>query len=598
MGKALAIAGIGLAAVVAAAGVIVGFGGKRREGMIHRRAFPAEVKGFDPVTAGDLYSGTAVLQIFEPLYEWHYLKRYELTPLTATALPETSEDGRTLTIRLRPGIRFHDDPCFPGDAGRELVAGDYIYSWKRVADPRSESPLWAFFQGAIEGLDAFREAAQAAESVDYDQPVAGLTAPDPHTLVIQLTKPSRLFPMFLAMPFTSAVPREAVERYGDGFLNHPVGTGAFRLDEWKRDSRFVLRRHAHYRDVRYPSEGQPPDRTYSGDEARGLLRLAGQRAPFCDWIEVSILTEDQPRWLEFVNGNLDVSAIPKDAFGQAIAGGRVSPDFAARGITLESTPDLDLVYMCFNMSDPVVGGEKNKLLRRAVARAIDETKLRELFYNDRGVLAQSMIPPGLFGYDPDYRSPSQYDPARAKALLAEAGYPDGAGLSELVYDMTGSDTTTRNMGEFLKGSLAQVGIKLRLVSNTWPAFDEKTNKGQLQMFGAGWGADYPDPENFLQLLYGPNSAPNGQNAARFQDPEYDRLYEQVRALPNGPERLAAVRRMVDIAAEQQPLVYEVHRDAWVLSHPWCPNYKYPQVGGGYWKYIHVDMADRARRLGP
>ncbi len=576
-------------------------GATKQEGplKVHRRAFTAKVKGFDPCKGGDLYSGTAIVQICEPLFEFDYLARpMELKPLTAEALPETSPDGLTLTIKLKKGILFHDDPCFTKTEGkgRELVAQDYIYSWKRIADPKNQSPLWAFFQGAIAGIDDWREMAEDNEEADYTAPVSGLQTPDPHTLVITLAKPNPQFKMILAMAFTVAVPYEAVQHYKHDFMNHAVGTGAYRLTEWVRDNRFTLERNPNYHAMHYPTTGEAKNSRYIGDEAKGLLKHAGMRAPYCDRVEVSIIVEAQPRWLEFVSGKADVSSIPKDAFGQAIAQGAVSPELLAKGITLEQTPDLDLVYISFNMSDDVLGGEKGKLVRQAISCAVNVEDVRKIFYNDRGMFAQSPIPPGLFGYDPDYKNPNHYDLDRAKKLMAEAGFPDGKGLPEITYSTTNS-TTSRQMAEHLQADLGAIGIKVKVDANTWPKFNDKVNKGQAQFWGIAWGADYPDPENFLFILYGPNAAPAGQNGARFQNPEFDELYEKMRLLPDGDERYTMLRRMVEIVAEHQPWIFEVHREAWVLSHPWCDNYKYPLVTGGYYKYVHVDMAKRKEKIG-
>lgn len=565
---------------------------------VHRRVVTAKIRGFDPARAGDAFSGEAAYQICEPLYEFHYLKRnpFELLPLTAAGPPEMGADGRTWTIRIRPGIRFHDDPCFPGGTGRELVAGDFLYAWKRVADPATESSMFAFLQGLIEGIDEWREAALAAEQADYDRPVPGLRAPDADTLEIRLTRPHPRFPHLLALPFMAAVPREAVERYGKGFDDHPVGTGAYRLAEWVRDSRYVLERHPGYRDVRYPAEGEPPHGAFPGDAALGRLADAGVRVPICERIEVSIIEEESPRWLEFLSGALDCVEIPRDAWGQALSGGAPSAEIAARGIRLEHTALLDLTYHCFNLDDPLFG--PNRKLREAIACAVDCDLQRRILLNGQGVVAESLVPPGLAGYDDAWRNPRQrFDLERARALLAEAGYPGGEGLPEIPYEVQTAATSQRQRAELLKEMLARIGVRIRLEINTWPSFTKKVEEGRARFFGIGWGADYPDAENFLQLLYGPNIPPAGSNVARFRDAEYDRLYEEIVRLTDSPERTARIRRMIAIACENGPWVLGHHRDAWWLVHPWCHNYKYPVVGGGYWKYVRVDAAERAARLG-
>ncbi|MCI0343120.1 MAG: ABC transporter substrate-binding protein [Planctomycetales bacterium] len=560
--------------------------------IVRRQAFVAQVKGFDPALAGDLYSGTAAFQIYEPLYEFHYLERpFREIPLTAEAMPEISQDRLTYRIRLKKGIRFHDDSCFPGGTGRELTVHDYIYAWKRVADPRVQSELWAFFQGKIVGLDALHDRASTSGNFDYDAPVEGLQAPDPHTLVVKLTRPSVDFVYLLVMPFTAAVPREAVEHYKDDFINHGVGTGAYRLVEWVPNSRIVYEKNPDYHDVRYPETGAP------GDRESGLLADAGKRVPFSDRVEITIITEDQPRWLQFERGALDIAGVPKDAHGKAIVNEQPAPYLREKGVQIEIVPELDVTYICFNMVDPVIG--KNRLLRRAIAHAADLEKTREIFFNGRGLYAQSPIPPGLFGYDPNYRNPHQeYNLDKARKHLADAGYPGGEGLPEIVYDSSGTDTTSRQMAEHFQENMSKIGIKIRIEANTWPAFSEKINKRQCQAWGIAWGADYPDPENFLQLFYGPSSSPNGQNGSNYQNPEYDKLYEEIRVLPDGPDRLRKIHRMRDIIAEDNVWVYELHRVTYILKNPWIRNYKYPPfLGGAFYKYTKADMAERKKWIG-
>lgn len=549
---------------------------------VHRRAFEQEVKTFDPANAGDAFAGEASLQVHEPLFEFDPFLRAPLTlrPLTAASMPAVSADGRVYTITVKPGVRFHDDACFAGGGGRELRAADFVYAWKRLADPATRTGLWGMFAGKIVGLDEWRERA-LAEGADYDADVTGLRAVGPLELRIELTRADPRFRLLLAMPCTAAVPREAVAHYGDAFGEHPVGTGAYRLVEWIRGSRFVLERHPRYHEVRFPADG-------SAD--------AGRRLPLCDRVEVSVLPEAQPRWLQFQAGRIDFIQIPKDVWTGAVRDGGVAPELAARGITLTRTPLLDVSYTVFSMTDPILG--VNKLLRRAIACAVDRETEHRLLLNGRGVPAESPIPPGLFGHDGAYRHPNQrHDLERARRLLAEAGYPKGAGLPPLRFEMHGTASEVRAGAELFQHALAGIGIRVQIEANTWPAFMQKVEDRRAQIFGIGWGADYPDPENFLQLLYGPNAAPNGANAACWQHDEYDRLYEAVAVMDDTPERSNKIRRMIDIFAEEQPWILGFHRDAWVLHQPWCHNYKYPVIGGGYFKYVRVDPVERARRLG-
>ncbi len=558
---------------------------------VHRRMFEAAFAGFDPAKTGDGWSASAALQVYEPPYAYHYLKRpLELVPLTAAGMPEVSADGLTHTVRLKAGLWFHDDPCFPGGVGREVTAEDYLHSWRRVADPAVQSELWAMAQGLVVGLDAWREAAQAAGRADYARPVEGLSAPDSRTMVFRLTQPTPKFRHLLAMPFAAAVPREAVERYGDDFQNRALGTGAFRLAEWVPNSRFLLERNPRYHEVLYPSEGEP------GDAEAGLLADAGRPLPLSDRVEVDIVVEDQPRWLRFLEGAGDLLQLRKDSFESAARGGTLTPDLVARGVRAHVVALPDVHYIGLNMRDPLLGG--NGKLRRAIACAVDTVKHRQILQNNRGLLPQSPIPPGFFGHDPHWANPWQrYDPDLARKLLAEAGYPEGQGLPELVFETASPSAGQRQGAELLQEMLRRVGIRMRIEVNTWPLFTEKINQNRAQIFSVGWGADYPDPENFLQLLYGPNAAPAGQNGTAFRNEEFDRLYEEILRLQDGPERYRRIRRMVEIACEANVWVFLLHTEDWIVTQPWLRNFKRPLVGEGFWKYLRPDPDARARVVG-
>jgi ABC-type transport system substrate-binding protein len=433
---------------------------------VHRRILNGKVKGFDPAQVGDAFSGEMALQFYEPLYEFHYLKRnpFALVPLTAAAMPTVSPDGLTVTIPIRPGVTFHDDPCFPGGRGRELQAADFIYSWKRVADPEVGKSLWGFLQGQIAGLDAWREAVETDEEGARQRPVAGLQAPDDHTLVITLTKPNPRLPMLLAMPWSAAVPREAVAYYGkDGFLARAVGTGAYRLEEFVRDSSITRRALSRRRRA----------------GARGVRR---RRRPGAAGRRRQARPAVRPRRGEHRGGgSAALTSIPKDAFGQAVASGKLTEELKAKGVWLERAPLLDLTYTCFNMRHPILG--TNRKLRQAMAAAIDRKHSRELFQNGRGILAQSPLPPGLFGYDDTWVNPHQtHDVERAKRLLAEAGFPEGKGLPVFTFDLQSTSSTARQGAELFQSQLAAVGIRLKVEGNTWPSFLKKVEEGRTEIW--------------------------------------------------------------------------------------------------------------------
>lgn len=551
-------------------------------------AMVANVKGLDPIQANDLYSATAVAQMYEGLLEYHYLKRpTQVVPALADGMPTISDDGLTYTFKIKKGVRFQDDPCFPGGKGREVTAQDFVYSWKRLADPRLTSEGFWVFDGKIKGLNEWVQAVKM-EKAGYDTPIEGLQTPDSNTLVVKLIKPYFQLQYVLTMAFTTVVPKEAVEKYGGEFLNHPVGTGPYKLEKWVRNSAITLVKNPTWRGEMYPSEGEP------GDAEKGLLADAGKPLPFADKIVLNELIEDQPRWQNFRKGNLDYVEITPDNFAAAVQNKQVAPDLAAKGMALDITPNFDVLYIGINMRDPILG--KNKLLRQAMAMAQDLPGWSEKFYNGRAMIAQSPIPPGVAGYDPNYKNPYQLSNVeRAKELLAKAGYPEGKGLPEFTYE-TQSDSKRRQQGEFFAQNMAAIGIKVKISASNWPQFQEKIKSGKAQMWAIAWGADYPDAQNFMQLFYGKNVSP-GPNDSYFQNAEFDRLYEQSLTMAPGPERDAVYAKLRDIVVEEQPWLLSGHRMRYSLLHGWLRNYKWNDVQNDNLKYLRVDASKRAELKG-
>ncbi|MGD2174387.1 MAG: ABC transporter substrate-binding protein [Candidatus Brocadiaceae bacterium] len=557
--------------------------------------------GLDPVQTGDTLSAGVAAQIYEALYEYHFLKRpYELKPALAAEMPRVSEDRLTYTIPIKKGVYFQDDPCFTatGGKGREVTAGDFVYSIKRLADAGNKPRGWWLLQGKILGLDEFHEESverkQKNEGMDYSRPVEGLKAADRYTLRIRLTEPYPQLKYALAMTYTAATPREAVEFYGPEFHNHPVGTGPFRLKEWSKRWRLILERNPTYREDFYPTAGDPEDRR------AGLLEDAGKRIPFVDGIYYTIMYEAQPAWLYFKQGYRDISGISKDFFEEAITPQKeLTGEFRQRGITLTKMVESDVFYVGFSMEDEVVG--TNRKLRQAMSLAYDTEWRIEHFHNGRALSAQSPIAPGIFGYDPDYRNPyKQYDLEKARRLLAEAGYPEGKDENGkplvITYDIGSSGPAALQRAQAFMADMKQIGIRVEIRTNTWAEFLRKIREARTQVFSLGWILDYPDPENFLQLLYGPNRAP-GPNSTLYDNPEYNRLFEEMKAMQNTPERYRIIRRMVDIVVEDAVWIPSVHSVSYVLKHRWVENVKPHGITGGYTKYRDIDaeLRDRLRR---
>jgi ABC-type transport system substrate-binding protein len=543
----------------------------------------AKIKGLDPIYCDDTYSGMEVTRAYETLFQYHYLKRpYQIIPLLAEAMPEISKDRKTYTIHLKKGVLFQDDASFKatGGKGREMTAEDVIYSYKRLADAKLVSTGWWTLDGKIVGLNDWRDTQNKNQKTDYSAPVEGLKALGPYTLQIKLIKPSAQFLFNLAQPFTSVVPHEAVDMYGAQLINHAVGTGPFHLREYNPNAKIVWERNPTYRRELYPSEGMP------GDKEKGLLDDAGKPLPLVDRVVDEIFEESQPLWLNFMAGKLEFSGIPKDNYLQAFdAKKNLRPELVQKGIQVIHEPQMEVTHLSFNMADPVVG--KNKYLRQAMSLVYDEAAYIETFYNGRAIPAQGPIPPNLAGYDPDFKNPyREVNLQKAKELLAKAGYPNGEGLDPLEY-VSVSDSTSRQSNEFEQQEFAQLGIKLKINTASWPEFTAavKNKKGQLWSFS--WLADYPDAENFLALFYGPNSSP-GANDANYSNPEYDRLYEQALNLTDSPERTALYKKMVKIVVEDCPWIFGVHRITYYLYHPWLKNFAYNDLDLGKVKYFRVD----------
>lgn len=547
----------------------------------------ANIKGLDPARANDQYSSTGIQNIYEGLLQYHYLKRpYVLQPALAESMPTVTPDGLTYTFKIKKGVKFQDNPCFPEGKGRELTAEDFVYSFKRLADPNLASDGFWIFDGKIKGLNEWA-ANVKAKKADYSTAIDGLQAADKYTLVLKLTQPYYQLEYVLAMPFAVAVPKEAVDKYGAEFLNNPVGTGPYMLEkasDWVRGSKLTLKKNPNWRGETFPSEGE------ATDQANGLLADAGKPIPFAEKLVIHELPEDQPRWQNFMKGNLDFVVIPKDNFDTAMKDGKVAPDLAKKGMRIDISPAMEVTYFGFNMKDPLLG--KNRDLRRAISLAVDTPTMIQRFQNGRALAAQGPIAPGLEAYDADFKNPwVQFNVAKAKEMLAKAGFPEGKGLPEFTYDAL-ADSNTRQQAEFLVQSWAAIGLKVKISVNTWPQFQERIKSGQAQIFGIAWGYDYPDSQNVLQLFYSKNMSP-GPNDTSYSNPEFDKLYEQSLTMAPGKERTEIYKKMRDLVVDDGPWAYSMHRLYYRMVHGWVNNFKWHEMDNGDFKYYRIDPKKRA-----
>jgi oligopeptide transport system substrate-binding protein len=544
------------------------------------------IRGFDPVTASDTTSIAAICKVYEGLYEYEYLVRpYKIKPMLADGLPMISADRRTYTIRLKRGVMFADDPCFPGGKGRELVAEDFVYSIKRLADQKNLSPRFYNLEGRIVGLDEFR-AESGKRRVSYDEPVEGVQAPDRYTIQIKLKEPFPQLVNALTQSETFPVPREAVEYYGKEFLNHPVADGPFRLSGWRwRNYSMEFTRNPSYHGDTYPTVGA------AGDRERGLLEDAGKPIPFLDRVTQYVIADDSTEWLMFLAGQLAASGISRQNFDAVITPQKeLTPELKARGIRLDRAPRMATFYVGFNMEDPVVG--PNKKLRQALACAVDlQTWVK--FYNDRQLPAKGLLPPMIAGNGYDLPAPYAFDLVRARRLLVEAGYPDGRDpktgrrLALTIELPTAADVEERQSADLLASFFDKIGVELRASYNNWPEFLKKLERKQCQLYRVGWVVDGPDAYYFLLLFYSKNISP-GPNNSNYVSPEFDRMFEQARVMEDSPERTALYRKMEAWVVEDCSCIFMTHPLAYGLFQPWLKNYKYHDRPYSNVKFYKID----------
>lgn len=565
-----------------------------------RYAFPIAETGFDPAQISDLYSRTIASNIFESPLTYDYLARpAKLVPQTLVAMPEVSDNFKRFVFTLQPGILFADDPAF-GGRPRELVAADYVFSIKRHYDPRLRSPnLFQFENAKLLGLSELREQAQRDNApFPYDTEVAGLRVLDRYRFEVRLAEPAPRFLYVLAEGgVCGAVAREVIEAHAGREMEHPVGTGAYRLAEWRRSSRIVLERNPGYREVRYSA--QP-----AGDDARSRAiaqAMDGRRLPMIDRVEVSIVSENQPRWLGFVNEEFDLlERLPAEFSSLAVPNGELAPNLARRGVTMDRAPLVDTGFTYFAMEHPLVGGytPDRVALRRAIALAFDVEEQIDRIFHGQAIPSQSIVPPLVDGYDPTLRTEmSEHNAARAQALLDLYGYvdrngdgwretPDGGPL-QLVY-ATQPDQQSRQMEELWTKHMKAVGIRVRSQVAQWPENLKASRAGQLMIWGVAWGAVSPDATYFLDLMYGPNK---GQaNHARFDLPDYNLLYERQRVLPDGPERLDLIEQALRLGVVYMPYKLTGHRIATDLMQPWVQGYRRHPFLRDWWRYLDIDTS--------
>jgi ABC-type transport system substrate-binding protein len=560
-----------------------------------RVSFPAAETGFDPVRISDVYSNTINEAIFERLLTYDYLARpAKLVPMVAEAMPTITDNGRTYLFKIRKGIYFTPDPAFKGTK-RELVAEDFVYAFKRFMDPKNRSPWQFMIEHKLEGLDELAEAAKKAGKFDYNAKVEGLQALDRYTLRFKLKDTDYNFLYITAhVPF-GAIAREVVEHYGDDLTAHPVGTGPYVLKQWTRGAKMVLEANPDYRGFTWDFAAADP----AWDDP--LIRdMRGKKMPQIGRVEISVIEEEQSRWLAFNRKELDYLALPATFRPQVFdADNKLKPEWQKQGVSLYRAIDPDIGYTYFNFRDPLVGGfAKEKIaLRRAIIMAYNLDDEIKVIRKYQAVAVEMPIPAGVVGHDPSYKSINRYDPALANKLLDKFGYakgkdgyrrlPDGNPL--VLRLATGTSAIDREFNELWKKSMDTIGLKIEFDASKFADNLKAAKACKLMMWSAAWIADYPDGDNFMQLLYGPNSGQS--NNGCYESKAFDEFYRKSTKLPGSPERNFLFLEMTRQMEVDGAWSLHVSRERNQLIRPWVKGYKKHPVLHG--EFVYMDLGPRS-----
>jgi ABC-type transport system substrate-binding protein len=586
------------AALVAATAAVAG-AAHAAEPKVLRYAFEIAETSFDPQRISDVYSNIVNQAMFEPPLTYDYLANpAKLKPNVATAMPGISPDGTTYTLHIKPGIYFADDPAFNGRK-RELVAADFVYAMKRVLDPKVRASQIAEIEPYVVGAEEAASRARKSGKFDYDAPIEGMKVVDKYTFQVKIKSAMYVFIYkFADCRIACAVAREVVERYGEDFGGHPVGTGPFRLAFWKRSAKMVLERNPNFREEHWDAQIPAGDPRAAEFEA-----LRGRRLPMIDRVEISVIEETQPRWLSFLNEEMDLAfLVPEEYAYTAFPNNKLAKNLERRGIRMEQLPTLDVTYVFFNMEDPVFGGytPEKVALRRAISLSYKIKDEIAILRKGQAIPADAPYAPGVAGYDPDFHTTAnEYNPAKAKALLDMFGYvdrdgdgfremPDGSPLTLHRYSQPSS--RDQQFDELWKRGLDEIGIRVEMVKEKWPDTLTKARQGKVQFWGLGNVASEPDADSWLTLLYGPNTE---QNLGRFRLRQYDELYEKARALGDTPERTKLYQEMTKLIVAYAPWRINSHRIRTDMWYPQLVGYRrHPILTYNTWKYVDIDPAKK------
>lgn len=543
-------------------------------------SIPGNISTLDPANCYDTVCYVPVAQVYESLYEINYLKRpYSLRPLIAEGMPEISKNRLKYTFKIKKGIKYHPSPIIP--EGREVKAQDFETQIKRIAFHGTRSQGWFLLDSKVKGINDWRTKVGTDLDLFEKEKIPGVTVIDDQTFEIELIRPYPQLLWAMAMTFTAPVPLEAVKPANNDFSrNHYVGTGPYSIVSFNPTQEVTLIKNENYVTSTYPTEGDK----YAIEN--NLLKDAGAKLPFVKNVKFSVIIEPQTDWLNFRKKKIDIVNLTKDHYHLALTDdGKIKQEIIDENIQMQTSSTLIYWWVAFNMKDPILG--KNLNLRKAIAHALNNDKFVHLFTNDISEKANSIYPPGIAGYDPNHKLPYSYDLEKAKDYLRKAGYPDGKGLPKLTYDVRGTDSRKRQMGEFVQNELRNIGINVDVRVNTFPSFLERSRSGELQFWQGGWVLDYPDAENMLQLLATDNLPP-GPNSSQYSNPKFDEKFKELRELEDGPRKFQLMKEMEDIVNADLPWAMQYYSRNCILYHSYLKNFRYSDIIYNNIKYLKLD----------
>ncbi|MGI2257146.1 ABC transporter substrate-binding protein [Candidatus Cardinium hertigii] len=535
------------------------------------------INGTDPVRIDDWSSSEVVGKLYEGLYTYHCLRRpFQLVPNLAEGMPTVSSDGLVYTFKIKKGVVFQDDTCFPNGKGRELKAVDFVFSLKRMVDPKNTVPYLGLVDGKIKGLDGWKE------QLDYAQEVEGLKALDDYTLQITLTEPWVLFLNFLAMPAAFVVAKEAVMHYGPEFLNHPVGTGPFMLEGGfnPQAKQLTFLKNPTFREVLFPAEG---DALY-----RPMIEAyAGKKLPLVDKIVTDIIVEEQPRWLKMSNGKIDIQQVNDAGFILGLTGpkGELLPEWSKKNLVLDRVCGARTELFVYNHNHEIF---KNPYVRQAMSMAFDRATYNQKFYKGTAQVAKSLVPPILMDDVNGLEDLYGYNLERAKEYLAKAGFPGGKGFPVVTLD-TRSETSYKDKAEFFAQCMAHIGIQVQVVTNIWAELYNKFTKGSTMMHTLTWSADYPDPSTFFDLLVNKQLA-----GLQYENTTFNALFHNAMKTVNQAERERLYVELNKVVATEVPMICAVHPSLQMLHYNWVNNVPSNDFCASLDAYMAVDMAQKVK----